>query len=207
MASLLRRFRNSTTLLSVMSETARASITALLARCRAGEPDALGCLLPLVYDELRQVARRQIRREPRANTLSATALVHEVYLRLVQQRRIEAGDRDSFLAIAAQTMRRVLVDHARRRQRLKRGGDLKVSRSAIREPALLTEPQVNEMLVLESVLGRLADLDELAARIVECRIFAGLTVEETAVALGTPVRTVQRTWATARAWLRKEMAA
>ena len=165
-----------------MSETARASITALLARCRAGEPDALGCLLPLVY------GRTAAGGSPSAQTGASRqhALCNRARSRGVsaslQQRRIEAGDRDSFLAIAAQLMRRVLIYHARRRQRLKRGGDPEVSRSESRSPPA-DRAAGERMLVLESVLGRLADLDELAARIVECRIFAGLTVEETAVAL------------------------
>ena len=190
-----------------MSEPAREPITMSLARWRAGESDALEHLLPLVYDELRQVARRQLSREPPANTLSATTLVHEVYLRLLQQRQIVAADRDSFLAIAAQVMRRILVDHARRRKRLKRGGTGQpISLDAEPEPALLSDLEVEEVLILEAALARLAALDERAARIVECRIFVGLTLEETATAVGTSVKTVQRTWTTARAWLRKEIA-
>jgi RNA polymerase sigma-70 factor (ECF subfamily) len=178
-----------------------------LTRWRAGDADALDRLVPLVYDELRQVARRQINREPAANTLSATALVHEVYLRLLQQRQIEAGDRDSFLAVAAQTMRRILVDHARSRKRLKRGG----GRQAVPldedvEIPLLTDTEVDEVLMLETALERLAKFDERALRVVEYRIFAGLTLEETASALGASVKTVQRTWIAARAWLRKELA-
>ena len=191
-----------------MSRATRDSITVWLERLHAGEPGALERLVPLVYDELRQVARRQLSREIRPNTLSATALVHEVYLRLVQQRQIAAGDRETFLAIAAQTMRRILVDHARRRQRLKRGGEHSLEPlDADDAPGLLADHEVDEVLAVDSLIARLAELDERAARVVEYRIFAGLTLEETALALDTSVKTVQRSWMTARAWLRKEIAA
>lgn len=183
-------------------------ITVWLERLRAGEDGALERLVPLVYDELRQVARRQLSREVRPNTLSATALVHEVYLRLLQQRQISAVDRETFFAIAAQTMRRILVDHARRRQRQKRGGNHDVQPLGTDQvPELLAEQEVDEVLAVDRLLIRLADLDERAAKVVEYRIFAGLTLEETAQALETSVKTVQRSWTTARAWLRKEIAA
>ena len=182
-------------------------VTEWLARWRAGDHDALDRILPLVYDELRQVARRQLRWEAPQPTLSATALVHEVYLRLVQQRRIQAIDRDSFLATAGQTMRRILVDHARARRRLKRGGsDAPVSLDEADLPALLSEAEVDEVLALEEVLDRLAAADERAARVVEYRVFAGLTLEETARVLDVSTKTVQRTWLAARAFLRKEIA-
>ncbi len=184
------------------------SITVWLERLRTGDSGALERLVPLVYDELRQVARRQLSRENRPSTLSATALVHEVYLRLVQQRQIVASDRQAFLAVAAQTMRRVLVDHARRRQRLKRGGGEHVEAlDAEIAPHVLTDGEVDEVVAVDRLIERLAELDERAARVVEYRIFAGLTLEETALALDTSVKTVQRSWTTARAWLRKEMAA
>jgi RNA polymerase sigma factor (TIGR02999 family) len=190
-----------------MTEAASA-ITVWLERLQAGEAGALERLMPLVYDELRQVARRQLSRESPGHTLSATALVHEVYLRLLHQRRIDARDRESFLAVVASAMRRILVDHARRRQRLKRGGpenprplDEDVGAS------LLADEEIDEVLAVDRLLMRLNDLDPRAARVVEYRIFAGLTLEETAAALDTSVKTVQRSWAMARAWLRKEIAA
>lgn len=190
-----------------MADTAQ-SITAWLDRLHAGEPGALERVVPLVYEELRQVARRQLSHEGRPNTLSATALVHEVYLRLIQQRRISADDRDAFLSIAATTMRRILVDHARRRDRQKRGGDFTLqSLDGDQLPELLADGEVAEVLAVDSLLARLAELDDRAARVVEYRIFAGLTLEETAAALATSVKTVQRSWTTARAWLRKEIAA
>jgi RNA polymerase sigma factor (TIGR02999 family) len=183
------------------------SITEWLDRLHAGEAGALDHLVPLVYDELRRVARGQLSRESRPSTLSATALVHEVYLRLLQQRQIAAGDRDAFLAIAAQTMRRVLVDHARRRLRRKRGGDREVQPlEADALPELLSDSEIDEIIAVDRLLARLAALDGRAARVVEFRIFAGLTLEETAAALGLSVKTVQRSWTTARAWLRKEFA-
>jgi RNA polymerase sigma factor (TIGR02999 family) len=162
--------------------------------------------VPLVYDELRRVARRELRREARGHTLSATALVHEVYLRLLQQRQLAAADRGEFLGIAGVTMRRILVDHARARSRLKRGGRERSDRlEAGTEPALLTPIEAEEILAVDEALSRLERLDERARRVVECRIFGGLTLEETAGVLGLSTKTVQRTWAAARAWLRKEI--
>jgi RNA polymerase sigma factor (TIGR02999 family) len=190
-----------------MTAPGRSAITLWLERLHAGDPEALERLVPLMYDQLRDVARRQLRRESRQHTLSATALVHEVYLRLVQQRQIDAGDRDAFLAIAAQTMRRILVDHARRRQRQKRGGGgIAAQLDEALAPALLADREVDELLAVDRLLTKLSELDARAAQVVEYRIFAGLTLEETAAALHMSVKTVQRSWAAARAWLRKEIA-
>jgi RNA polymerase sigma factor (TIGR02999 family) len=185
---------------------AGGQVTEWLARWRAGDRDALERLMPLVYDELRQVARRQLQRESPGHTLSATALVHEVYLRLLQQRQLTASDRDGFLAIAAQTMRRILVDHARARSRLKRGGEARpIALGAGDDVPGLTDAAVEEVLAIDIALERLAQIDERALRVVEYRIFAGLTVEETALALSISAKSVQRTWTTALAWLRKEI--
>jgi RNA polymerase sigma factor (TIGR02999 family) len=185
---------------------AGGQVTEWLARWRAGDRDALEQLMPLVYDELRQVARRQLQRELPGHTLSATALVHEVYLKLLQQRRLTASDRDGFLAIAAQTMRRILVDHARTRARLKRGGDARpIALGAGDDVPSLTSAAVEEVLAIDIALERLARIDERALRVVEHRIFAGLTVEETALALSISARSVHRTWTTALAWLKKEI--
>jgi len=163
-----------------------------------------------VYDELRQVARRQLRGESSPAPVSPTTLVHEAYLRLIRQRRLDLGDRDGFLAIAGHTMRRVLVDEARRRSRIKRGGrehPLSLSSPIDEELGLvLGDSDLEQVLAVDAALERLAARSERAARIVEHRIFAGLTLEETARALDTSVKTVQRTWRTARAWLRKELA-
>ena len=183
-------------------------VTEWLARWRGGDADALDRIVPLVYSALQQVARGQLRGEPRPPlTLSATALVHETYLRLMQQRQIQAVDRDSFLAIAGLTMRRILVDHARKRRRLKRGANAAVTSIEDDDdiPALLTETEVDEVLALDQALERLGAADPRAVRIVEYRVFTGLTLEETATALGVSVKTVQRTWVAARAFLRKEI--
>jgi RNA polymerase sigma-70 factor, ECF subfamily len=180
-------------------------VTEWLARWRSGGHEVLEHVVPLVYAELRQLARRQLNREMHPPTLSATALVHEVYLRLLQQRQIQASDRGSFLAIAGQTMRRILVDHARARRRLKRQPDGTPAPLDEETAPLLTDVEVDEVLALEDLLDKLAAANERAARIVEYRVFAGLTLEETAAALGVSVKTVQRTWLAARAWLRKEL--
>lgn len=188
-----------------MPPTAREPVTVWLSRWRDGRKDALEHIVPLVYDELRQVARRQLSREGPRPALSATTLVHETYLRLLDQRQVEASDRPGFLAVAGITMRRILVDEARRRKRLKRGGS-EPPVSLDDEPAnVLDEVDIDQVLAVDLLLEKLADADERAARIVEYRIFAGLTLEETARALGVSAKTVQRTWLTARAWLRKEL--
>lgn len=181
-------------------------ITVWLDRLRAGDASALGHVIPLLYDELRAAARRQLRAEGRDHTLTPTALVHEVYLRLLQQRSIDADHRTDLLGIAANTMRRVLVDHARRRLAAKRGqGQVPVPIDDLDLP--MTDGEAEEVLSLEAALDRLSTLDERAARVVECRFFGGLSVEETAVLLDVSTKTVQRTWITARAWLRKEVSA
>ena len=183
-------------------------VTEWLGKWKAGDAEALDRIVPLVYNALRQVARGQLRGDAKQPlTLSATALVHETYLRLLQQRQIQAVDRSSFLAIAGLTMRRIMVDHARKRRRLKRGSDVVVS--ALEDdgdaPALLSETEVDEVLALDQALERLGAADPRAVQIVELRVFTGLTLEETAAALGISMKTVQRTWLVARAFLRKEV--
>ena len=162
-------------------------VTRVLAEWRAGDARAIERLVPLVYEELRGLARRQLRREMVGHTLSPTALVHEVYLRLLHQRQLGAVDRDGFLAIAGMTMRRILVDYARARTRLKRGGaagrEGPEPLETVDEPALLPPMEVDEVLAVDMALERLAQLDVRASRVVECRIFGGLTLDETARAL------------------------
>lgn len=190
-----------------MSSTGAESVTVWLARWNDGRQDALDHLLPLLYDELRHVARRQVRGES-AGALSATTVVHETYLRLLQQRQIGAADRDGFLGVAACAMRRVLVDHARRRKRLKRGaGAVADVLDAETTPAILDALEIDQVLALDQVLARLEAMDARAAAVVTHRIFGGLTLDETAAVLRTSAKTVQRDWLTARAWLRKELAA
>ena len=181
-----------------------SGVTELLRRWNSGDREAMDRLMPIVYDELRRLAAGYLRGERPGHTLQPTALVHEAYLRLVRQDRVEWQNRAHFFGIAASMMRRVLVDHARRRQAEKRdaGGfrltlQLGEAFEAARDP---------ELLELDQALGRLEQLDADQARVVELRFFGGLTVEETAVVLGISTATVKREWRTAKAFLRDEMA-
>jgi RNA polymerase sigma factor (TIGR02999 family) len=175
------------------------SITRLLHDWNRGDVDALEKLLPMVYAELRRVARRELRRERLHHTLQATALINELYLRLVKQRSASWENRAQFFAVAAQLMRRILVDHARAQAAAKRGGSSpRLSLSEAGEVRI--EPEL-EVLAVDRALTRLAKLDATQARVVELRYFSGLTVEETAHVLGTSPRTVKREWRLAKAWL------
>src|SRR5213592_45731 len=181
------------------------NVSQLLRELSQGEPGALDRLIPVVYDELRRIAHGQLQGERSGHTLSTTALVHETYLRLVQIDRVEWRDRSHFFAVAARVMRRVLIDYARARQREKRGGD------AVHVP--LAEAQdiplgraADDLLALDEALARLETQSERQCRVVECRCFAGMTVEETAAALGISVATVKRDWTFSRAWLNRELA-
>ncbi len=179
-------------------------ISTCLARLRAGERDALDQLFPFIYDELKVVARSQLSREATGHTLGATALVHEAYVRLADRERLVAEDRGEFLAVASQAMRRILIDHARARRRVKRGsGRIPVPLEEIE--ALMTDESATELLALDDALTRLAAVHERAALVVERRFFGDLTLEETAASLGVSLKTVQRDWLLARAWLRKEI--
>ncbi len=181
-----------------------AEISALLAEMRSGRKDALGRLLPLVYKELRRLAGRCMRDERPGHTLQPTALVHEAYLRLAGQERAKWQNRAQFMAIAGQLMRRLLVDHARKRHAAKRGGSL-VTLESIRDPCSpVAQPE--EILAVNEALDRLASLDPQQSRVVELRYFAGLSAEETAEAMGISQRTVEREWALAKAWLRTQLA-
>jgi len=168
-----------------------------------GDPGALGALTPALYAELRRLAAAYLRRERTGHTLQPTALVHEAYMRLVDQRQVAWENRAHVLGVAAQLMRRILVDHARARARIKRAGMLtRVTFEGIDVPA--AERDV-DLVELDDALRELAAVDEQLSRIVELRYFAGLTVEESADVLGTSTRTVDRAWATARAWLRRRL--
>jgi RNA polymerase sigma factor (TIGR02999 family) len=181
-------------------------VTELLHAWGAGDARASEALVPLVYDELRRQARRALRREGAGHTLQATALVHEAWLRLDGQHDARWESRTQFLAVAAQMMRRVLVDHARTRRALKRGGGgTQVTLGdAARMPAAHDEVDV---LALDDALARLATLDPRKARLVELRYFAGLSIPEAAAALGVSQATVGREWTVARMWLRRELEA
>jgi RNA polymerase sigma factor (TIGR02999 family) len=178
------------------------SITARLRAWRAGETDALDQLLPLVYEELRRLASRAMQRERDDHTLQTTALVHEAYLRLLGA-DIEWEDRVHFFAIAAQTMRRVLVDHARTRARDKRGGG--AVRVPLDEGTSAAETRAPDMIALDEALQRLSSLDDRKARVVELLYFGGLTYDDTARLLGVSTATVDRDLRFAKAWLYNEL--
>ena len=186
------------------------AITDALAALRAGDTGAMDQLAPLVYEELARIAHRQLGLEATGHTLSTTALVHEAYLRLVDQTRARWEDRAQFFGIAAHAMRRVLVDHARRHRAARRGGMHRryISLDALEagDVATLAAGERADILVaLDEALERLAALDARQARVVECRFFGGLTEAETAEALGVTARTVTRDWVKARGWLYQEL--
>ncbi len=187
-----------------MSRTS-SEVTALLDAWSGGDPKALAELMPLVYDELHLIASRQFRREGRGHTLQPTAVVNEVYLRLKGQRRVRWHSRAEFFAVAAQLIRRVLVDHARRRKRLKRGGD--VPKVPLEEELGLPDSKTADVLALDDALQALFRLAPRQSRIVELRIFGGLTLEETGSALSISRSTVHREWNAALLWLRRELSA
>jgi RNA polymerase sigma factor (TIGR02999 family) len=179
------------------------SATDLLLRAGAGESSAVASMFPLVYDELRRVAHLHLVKETSGRTLGTTELVHEAYLRLIDHTRVSWNDRVHFMAIAATAMRYILVDRARSRLSLKRGGGrVPVSLDAA---DLGTEERADLLVALDEALLRLRDLDERRARVVECRFFGGMTEDETAEALGISVRTAQREWSKAKGWLYREL--
>jgi RNA polymerase sigma factor (TIGR02999 family) len=182
--------------------TAR-SVTALLTDWSRGDSTALDQLLPLVYAELRRIAARQLRRERANHTLQPTALVHEVYLRLVDQREVDWQNRAHFLGVAARVMRRILVDHARRHGARKRGDG--VQRVSIDEAIELAASPEMPVLAFDHALDRLEKVDSDLARIVELRAFGGLTIEEAAHVLKVSPSTAKRDWRTAKAWLNREL--
>lgn len=181
----------------------RDEITRLLLAHHEGDAEAFRQLTSLVYDDPRRIAMRQIARGGAGETLNATALVHEAYLRLVDETRVEWQDRAHFFAIAARSMRRIIVDHARERRAQKRGGgqvhlELDPERIAVVE-------QAETLLALDAALAAMSAINERLAQVAECRLFGGLSEEETAQALSVSLRTVQRDWQRARAWLQREM--
>lgn len=172
-------------------------------RWSKGDQQALKDLMPRVYDELRRLAEHLLRRERAPHTLQPTALVHEAYLRLVDQRRVDWHNRAHFLAVAAQMLRRVLVDHARAKQRLKRNAGTVVLSL---EERLVSGPERNlDVVALDEALSELAHIDPQQSRIVELRFFAGVSIEQTAASMGISPATVKRDWAVARAWLYRRL--
>ena len=186
------------------SEAPAAEVTGLLRAWRAGDLQAEERLIGVLYQELHGMAQRRLRRERQATTLQTTALVHEAYLRLVDQQRVEWRDRGHFLALAATMMRRVLVDRARARQAGKRGsGEAAIALTDVEEMGV--DPAV-EVLDVDRALERLAAAFPRPARVVELRFFGGLELQEIGAVIGVTERTVKRDWAFARAWLARELA-
>jgi len=174
-------------------------VTELLIDWSHGDQTALDRLMPLVYEELRRIARRQLGLEGRGHTLQSAALVHEAYLRLVDQNRVQWKSRTHFFAVAAQTIRRILVDYARERNAAKRGGA--VRRLTLDDSIAVPASQNPDLILLDEALDALAEMDAQQAKIVELRFFAGMTIDEASEALGISTATVQRDWVTAKAWL------
>jgi RNA polymerase sigma factor (TIGR02999 family) len=184
-----------------MTEKARGEVTRLLGELSAGDRDALSQLLPLVYDELRRLASRRLHRERPGHPLQPTALVHEAYIRLLEQREVRWKNRGHFFAVAAQAMRRILIDQARAQLAEKRGGpQVAVS---LDDAVIASEPKPEELIALDAAITQLSAVDPRQVQVVELRFFAGLTIEETAEALGISDTTVKREWRLARAWLHR----
>ena len=180
-----------------------ADITTQLLAWRAGESSAVDKLFPLVYERLRHMAHRHMSREDAAHTLGTTGLVHEAYLKLVDQTRAQWTDRAHFFAVASNAMRRILVDHARSYRADKRGGA--PQRVSLTDDMLVAEQRADTLLALDDALTELALLDDRLSKVVECRFFAGLTEEETGEVLGLTARTVRRDWTKAKGWLHRRL--
>lgn len=190
---------------SVTDPPSKREITQWLAACKVGDPEAIESLLPLVYDELHRQAVGFFSRERAGHTLQATALVNEVYLRLVDQHEVKWQNRAQFFGIAAQMMRRILVSHARARRAAKRGGD--EQRITLEEGVAVAPERDVNLLAVDEALTKLEEFDPEKSRMVELRFFSGLSVEETAEVMGVSPRTIDRQWQTAKAWLHREIGA
>jgi RNA polymerase sigma-70 factor, ECF subfamily len=195
--------QNAGTLFGIPVESSPSDVTRLLADLSGGHTGALERLLPLVYDELKQLAASQLRRERDEHTLGPTALVHEAFFRLVDQRSVSWQGRAHFFGVAAQAMRRILVDHARRRSAAKRGRQHQVTLDS--EAAGADEAPADEVLAVDEALERLAAVDPRQAKLVELRYFAGFSIEEAAELLEISPATAKRDWTFARAWLQREL--
>jgi len=178
-------------------------ITLLLQKHSNGNANAIDKLIPLVYDEMKKMAHFRLKGERSGHTLDTAALVHEAYLKLVDFDRIDWKNRDQFFGIASRVMRNILVDYAVKRKAQKRGGDR--DRVTLRESDVITEKNLLDILSIHQALEKLEQIDERQTRVVECRFFGGLTIEETANALGISDPTVSRDWQMARAWLNREL--
>ncbi len=183
--------------------TAPKNVTELLGKISGGDEQALAELVPAVYAELRRLASHYMRQERGNHTLQATALVHEAYLRLVDQREVRWENRNQFLGVAAQLMRRILVDYGRAHHAAKRGGN--VDKVFLQEATLVAKKRAADVVALDEALTRLAELDPQQARLLELRFFGGLSIEEAAGALGISPATVKRNLSAAKAWLAREL--
>jgi RNA polymerase sigma factor (TIGR02999 family) len=186
-----------------MSDLRSQPVSALPSKWRSGDQQAFQVLLSLVYQELRRIAQYHLKQERPDHTLQSTALVHEAYLRLMKQDPAEFANRAHFMGVASRLMRQILVDHARGHRAAKRGGGLKLE---LTDAMSVQKPQNVDLIALDDALNGLARLDSQQSRIVELRFFGGLSIEETAEIIGISRTTVKREWATARAWLRREVA-
>src|SRR5580658_6005132 len=187
-----------------MAAVQATQITQLLATLKDGDrSSAAAKLMPLVYDEFRALAARHLRHERPNHTLQPTALVHEAYLRLIDQTRVDWQGRTHFFAVGAQAIRRILVDHARQRKRQKRGGG--AGRVTLDDAVALAPQRDEEILALDEAMGKLGKLDPRQAEVVEMRFFAGMSVDEVAGVLGVSKRTIEGDWTMARAWLMREL--
>lgn len=184
-----------------MIDATQKSVTQLLAAWGSGDQAALDQLVPLVYEELRRIARNHMGRERVGHTLQTTALVNEAYLRLVDQKHTRWQNRAHFFAIAAQLMRRILVDYARRKQYQKRGGG--APQVTLAEAEFLTDEKAPDLVALDQALKSLTEIDPRRSQVVELRFFGGLSIEETAEVLKVSPTTVERDWTIAKAWLHK----
>ncbi len=182
------------------------TITIWLRRLQEGDASVYDELIPVLYEELHQIAQQRLRNERKNHTLGATALVNEVYLKFVNQKLLQLADRNEFMAVASNAMRNILVDYARKKNRTKRGGG-RPNIPLENIEAFLSDREAEEILKLDEALERLANVNERASQVVQYRFFGGLTQDETAEVLGVSKKTVQRSWTTAKAWLRKEIAA
>jgi RNA polymerase sigma factor (TIGR02999 family) len=180
-------------------------VTALLLELSGGNRAVVDELIPFLYHELKRIAAAQLRRERPGHTLQATALVHEAYLKLVDQRQVTWRNRAHFFGVAAQVMRRILLDYAKGRARGKRGGD--VRKTSLDEALMVSYDRAFELVQIDEALQRLETFDQRQAKVVEMRFFGGLSVKETAEALGVSEPTVKREWAMAKAWLYREVSA
>ena len=185
------------------SDASVENLTRLLIEWSNGDSQALEKLAPIVYDDLRRLARRHLQSESPNHTLQGTALVHEAYLRLIDQRHVRWQNRAHFFGISAQLIRRILVDHARARKAEKRGGD--GEKVQLEESIAAAEDQNVDLVFLDECLKKLANIDPQQTRVVELRYFTGLTVDETAEIMGISPRTVKREWRLAKAWLHREI--